>query len=345
MKRIVGMIVGLSFIAGCTDPTAVQKFAQSAPPAASYHILLLNYANIPAEAAGLYRLEAKPDPALIAGEMAETARRCGQLLPLDNLHAAMIGYMSALGALATAGSASFSTSGPATLTPASTQAAAPATPTGAGFCAVSLPKPAAAGAGGSAAQKATADSLSADLTAFATANKQLKISPAVAGAAGSLAQIAVDVVTAGVREAAMAKALKNGHDAFLAAIAVETAVIQNGLDTNGNTDSLQIYNSELTEHLGLVLAASQGPNQAAAVRQTAALTVALANGTLLTPGQAANLGSAAQAYLSALDNLKKAYTALTAASDAGTVFKASTWNEIQPWLSDATTAYTAVNKL
>ncbi len=150
MKRIIAAIVGLSLVAGCTDPTAVQKFAQSAPPAASYHALLLNYANLPAEEAGLARLEPIPNTDRIAKDIAETTRRCGQLLPLDNLHAAMIGYMAALGALATTGTTSSAASGPATQTPPSTQTTAPATPTGPQFCAATLPKPPAAAGTGTA---------------------------------------------------------------------------------------------------------------------------------------------------------------------------------------------------
>lgn len=272
----------------------------------------------------------------------------------------MIGYMSALGALATAGGTSSATSGPATQTPAPAAAAAPAAPTtpiGAEFCAATLPKPAAtaaqisagqtaATAQPSAAQTATANALGTDLTAFAKAFPQLNISAADAGAAGALAKLVVDVATTAARETAIANALKSGHDAFLAAIVVETSVVQYGLSaTAGSSDDLQAYNSSLTEHLNIIISASQRPNQTNAVRATAALAVGLANGTLLTPVQAANLHAAAQAYLSALSNLQKAYNTLTAASAAGGVLTTATWNQVQGPLSDVAAAYTAVNKL
>jgi hypothetical protein len=311
---------------------------------------LLNYANLPVEDASILRLEPKPNATRIADEIAETKRRCGQLLPLDNLHAAMIGYMGALGALATAGSAPSTTSGPATQTPAAAVAPPAAVAlTGADFCAAPLPKPQASPGGAakpSAAQTATANALGTDLTAFAKASPALHISAADATAAGTLAKLFIDVATTAARETAITNALHDGHDAFLAAIAVETAVLQYGLSAAaGNSDDLQQYNDALAEHLTIVASTSQGPNQATAVKETAALAIALASGTLLTPAQAANLRAAAQGYLTALVNLQKAYNALTAAAGAGAIFSTATWNQIQSPLADVAAAYTAVNKL
>lgn len=397
MHRLAAVFLLISFLAGCADPAAIQKFAQSAPPADGFHALLVDYANLPVQqqaVAGIISTGGQGTPADVAAAQAISDTRCGQIPALEKMHADLVGYMNALGALATAGTSSTSAasgkspgasaqSSAAPLSGAGTQtSAAPSANTpgvvpgpcqpasGAGSrspataaSAAASKAPAAgktssgtgtalaavAGAAPAGGAPAANSSLSTALQKFAKTFKGgTVISQNEAGAAGSIIQLVADAATTLLREQALRDALAKNHDAFLAAIAVEQAVIQFGLLPAGSSDpgELAAYNSTLAQTLNRISALNGGRNQGYANVATSYLLLAIVNDNILTPSQTANIRKAAQDYRTALTKLAQAFNTLSDTSlSGGKILTPDMWTMINPLLTDAGNAYTALSKL
>lgn len=99
MRVRVVVLVALLLSACGTDPSAVKSFSALAPDASGLHTLTTAYADAPEKLASLDVLNYAPlsTPAEIA---AQTTTRDAQVAQIDALHQVLIGYMQALGALA-----------------------------------------------------------------------------------------------------------------------------------------------------------------------------------------------------------------------------------------------------
>jgi hypothetical protein len=379
MRCAAGVILVIPLLmAGCSDPTAVQKFAQSAPPASDFHTLLVGYDALPMQLAVLDKITlagvaSKNLPIELAAARTETERRCGQVATLDRLHAAMTGYMTALGNLATAGTTSGSSMPPAVAGTAPSPATAPtaigaaggpsacppmpfaaasaagASPTAMSATAVSpaaAPGPAGAHAAAApAAPAAGGTSLTTSLQALA---KEYKFSQADATAAGGLVTLAVDAATLWLREQALRTALGQPYqDGFLAAIRIERSVIQwNLVGVGGSPTDLDTYQNNLAAELSNLdgLVAKHDPQDASL--PTTLLLLATLRGEIMSPKETIILRNAATAYLAALDGLQKAYTTLTdTAAKGDRVLTQAMWTKLQQPLTDVANAYAALSKL
>jgi hypothetical protein len=344
---------------------------------------LVDYANLPVQqqaVAGLISTGGKGAPADVTEAKSISDQRCAQIPALEKMHADMVAYMNALGALATAGTtstpaASGSSSGaqasaaasasaagvvpgpcqppgvagnpnPATAAPGTTSKAtpAPAAASGAGTALTAL-----AGALPPAGGQAASASLSTDLQNFAKAFKGgTAISQNEAGAAGSIIQLVADSATTLLREQALRSALAKNHDAFLAAISVEQAVIQFGLLPTGSSDpgELAVYDRTLAQTMNRISALNGGRNQGYANVATSYLLLAVVNGNILTSAQTANIRQAAQDYQTALTKLAQAFNTLSDTSlSGGKILTPDMWTAINPLLTDVENAYTALSKL
>ncbi len=90
----------LCFVSACAvDPSAVQSFSGLAPDQAKLDVLTQAYAEVPSNLIGLdvlHRLSASERKALTNDEVT----RKNQLTAIDGIHAVLVNYMKALGALA-----------------------------------------------------------------------------------------------------------------------------------------------------------------------------------------------------------------------------------------------------
>jgi hypothetical protein len=348
-------------VAACSsDPVAVQKFAAASPPASGFHDLMTEYAALPLQRAALDQivLAGVPSAAPSIGSEApaqRTALLCARIAALEQIHAAMTGYMAMLGNLATSGTPGVGTgtaaAAAATAVPVATPAdpcpppptaiSGAATQTGPAVGSAAASKPTAA-----SGAAAASPSLKTNFAAFARSYPRLHTSPAQADAAADLATLVANEATQAMRKHALHEAFVAGHDGFLAAIHIEPSVVAWNLTcAAGDSTGLTDYRDNLD---GLLTQLSQ--YAAANDRRTAALSarlqLAILDGTILTPTQVATVCAAAQGYRNALGSLRTAYLTLYNAATQGTgVLTPAMWTRLQPILSDVGTAYGSLQKL
>lgn len=340
----------MPWLAACSDPAAVQNFAASAPPAAGFHALMTDYAALPLQRAELDRIALAGTTVSVPaseGDAAtqQTARLCAQAVALERMHAAMIAYMSILGDLATSGVGS--AGGGARPTAAQPPALGdPCSPLPSSAAAGTPPQDGEPARPAPALGNAPTGSLTSGLEGFASAYPQLGISLAQADAAGSLATLAIDAASLGLREAALRAAFVSGHDGFLAAIHIERSVVSWGLSCMpGAPSDLTDYRDNLSGLLSRLRGYA-----AANDRRTAALSawlqLDLLQDRLLPPAQVTAICAAAQNYDAALASLRTAYLTLYQAAIHGTgLLTPAMRTRLQPILGDVQTAYGALRKL
>lgn len=334
-------------LAGCADPTAVQKFAQSAPPVAQFEALLLDYPGLETQVPQVESILQRKQVA--APPSTEVTSFCSAIPALVQMHMAMVSYMSALGAAATAGTTlkpaspggGASNPGKTAAPPeAPSVAQSPCPPTTMPVAVAAQLSTTSAAAPTAAGQALTASALSTDIQKLDKAFPKLGISEADADAASSLVILIQDAATSYLRERAVRKALQQGHDAFLAAVKIENSVI-GYLLTHNYASSLQADVSSLS------LSAEEPGSQRAGLDTATKLMLAVSPiGPFANPQQVQGIQDSAQAYLTVLDNLQKAYVKLYETSaEGGDVLTPATLKNIQQQLTDLANAYAALSKL
>jgi hypothetical protein len=341
MTRFAIFLAYPLLLAGCVDPGAVQKFAQLAPPAAQFHTLVLDYPALQTEFVAFNNVATNVGSNVQVPAFAQAF--CAHIAALDQMHAGMVNYMNALGAAATSGAAVKSTAGTAggSGTPAAASPQAPCPPATLPMPAVATASPPAAAA--APASQSAAATLGSDLQAFAKAVPDLHITANDASAASAVITLFQDAATTYLREQAVRDALREGHDSFMAAVAIETKVI------GYVASDAQLYASSLTSDvrgISRVVPTSNPTVGLLSASVTARLALALTTGQIASPNDALAVQAAAQSYVTALNKLQQAYVALyQTSSSGGSILTSATWTTLQPLFTDVQNAYTALEKL
>jgi hypothetical protein len=345
-------------LAGCSDPTAIEKFAQSSPPAAQFHALILDYPGLIAQNAYLGGMTSNTRGA--GDESRRIVQYCAGIDVLDKLHAAMVAYMHMLEVAATAGIAPASKQSSTADASAGTRAdlappavVSPGPPDRGETCPPAIMPvsttqalSASAALGGpapAAGMAVTAQGISTDLQKLAEQDGQLHITAADANAAGDLVLLVQDAVTTYLREQAVRNLLDQGHEPFIQAVGIETQVIR--IVQQKAASTAQSVSSDLQSGAASVMRKDAASKQAGQLLGTL-LLLDIADGRLTTPGDDQEIAAAAGAYLVALTRLQQAFEAIYSRSSSGEpVLTAASWKQIQPLISDVEQAYSALGKL
>ena len=324
--------VGVLFISGCADPTAVQNFAKAAPPEAQYNALLLDQAGMLALEPVVSAIETQK-PIDMSKIPASATTFCSNIPALARSHIALIAYMKSLGDAATAGT---------TMVPANTYKPPDVSATDAKTAACppnfipvdasTAPTVANALDANGKALVTTAE-LSTDLQN--TKSIGLNISKADADAAASLIVLIENAATATARDAAVKADLDQGRVGFKATISIEAQVM------GYVSDEADSYRASLN-HLRQSVENGIASTRPSPVAQSIGVRFLLASypaGTLVTADQANQISSAAKAYIKALQNISNAYDKIDSAAASGNVLTAATWTTIQPLINEALATY------